>query len=268
MLRNTALISAVLFSFPLNASIARGADLLGPLPYAAFDDPAVGTDISPFSALDFTYFHLEDFEDESLNTPGVTLRELAESDIPDISIAFSDSVDGDDGIIDGQATGNTISLFSDFEIDSFTFDFSASELGGQLPTHAGIVWTDVGRNFGGTPRPDYLVENTIFEAFGPLGESLGSIGPLSLGDTSISRTTLEDRFLGVVNPDGISSIQLSMPGLTNWEADHLQYGSLALAPEPEPTPEPMKVPEPSSVAMFCVLAAGWASKQLLGKVWR
>ncbi|MGF1523078.1 MAG: hypothetical protein ACFBSF_12255 [Leptolyngbyaceae cyanobacterium] len=248
----------------MNTSIARGADLLGPLPYAAFDDPAAGTDISPFSALDFTYFHLEDFEDESLNTPGVTLREFVESGIPDISIAFSDSVDGDDGIIDGQATGDTSSLFSDFEIDSFTFDFSASELGGQLPTHAGIVWTDVGRNFGGTPRSDDLVENTIFEAFGPLGESLGSIGPLSLGDASISRTTSEDRFLGVINLGGISSIRLSMPGLINWEADHLQYGSLNLEPEPVP----VKVPEPSSVAMFCVLAMGLASKQLLGKVRR
>ncbi|MFK7886709.1 MAG: hypothetical protein AB8G16_07555 [Gammaproteobacteria bacterium] len=129
-----------------------------------------------------------------------------------------------DGVIDGVASGSTSSLFSDQSTDSFTFDFDAAAFGGALPTHAGIVWTDVGRNGGGTPFASNLIDNTFFEAFDADGNSLGVIGPFSLGDTSISRTTPEDRFFGIVYAQGISAIRLSMPGLTNWEADHLQYG--------------------------------------------
>ena len=201
--------------------MTNNPQFFGPLPYLAFNNPSAGTAISPFSPVKFTYFYLEDFEDGALNTPGVTVREFATTNI---STAFSDSVDGDDGVIDGQARGNASSLFSNFTVSSFTFDFSANALGGKLPTHAGIVWTDVGRNGGGTPQSADLVNNTFFEGFGPSGESLGVIGPFSLGDESISRTTSEDRFFGVVNPNGISSIRLSMPGKTNWEVDHLQYG--------------------------------------------
>ncbi|MEG3860576.1 calcium-binding protein [Microcoleus sp. herbarium12] len=201
--------------------MSNNPQFFGPLPYLAFNNPSAGTAISPFSPVRFTYFHLEDFEDGALNTPGVTVSELATTNI---TTAFSDSVDGDDGVIDGQARGNSSSLFSNFRTSSFTFKFSANALGGQLPTHAGIVWTDIGRNGGGTPLSGDLVNNTLFEGFGPSGESLGIIGPFSLGDESISRTTSEDRFFGVVNQNGISSIRLSMPGKNNWEVDHLQYG--------------------------------------------
>ncbi len=105
---------------------------------------------------------------------------------------------------------------------------------GSLPTHAGIVWTDVGRNGGGTPRPEDLVENTIFEAFGPDGALLGTIGPVSLGDEFIDGQTAEDRFFGVISEAGISSIRLSMPGLNNWSADHLQYGYKNLMADNQP----------------------------------
>ena len=201
--------------------MSNNPQFFDPLPYWAFNNPSAGSAISPFSPVRFTYFHLEDFEDGALNTPGVTVSEFATTDI---ATTFSDSVDGDDGVIDGQARGNSSSLFSNLRTSSFTFNFSANALGGQLPTHAGIVWTDIGRNGGGTPRSGDLLNNTLFEAFGPLGESLGVIGPFSLGDESISRTTSEDRFFGVVNQNGISSIRLSMPGKNNWEVDHLQYG--------------------------------------------
>ena len=95
----------------------------------------------------------------------------------------------------------------DFATSTFTFNFSASALG-SLPTHAGIVWTDIGRNGGSTPLAADLISNVTFEAFGPTGTSLGVIGPFSLGDSSISRTTEEDRFIGVVNDAGISAIRL------------------------------------------------------------
>ncbi|MEG5054407.1 MULTISPECIES: hypothetical protein [unclassified Microcoleus] len=201
--------------------MSNNPQFFSPLPYWAFNNPSAGSAISPFSPVRFTYFYLEDFEDGALNTPGVTVPEFATTNI---ATTFSDSVDGDDGVIDGQARGNSSSLFSNLRTSSFTFNFSANALGGQLPTHAGIVWTDIGRNGGGTPLSGDLLNNTLFEAFGPSGESLGVIGPFSLGDESISRTTSEDRFLGVVNQNGISSIRLSMPGKNNWEVDHLQYG--------------------------------------------
>ena len=223
------------------SATAVGAEFINPQPYLAFDDAAAGSAVSPFSNINFQYFFLEDFEDGSLNTLGVTLAEAADQSGP--TQAFSDSVDADDGSIDGIAT-DTQSLFSNFATSTFTFNFSASALG-SLPTHAGIVWTDIGRNGGGTPLAADLINNVTFEAFGPTGTSLGLIGPFSLGDTSISRTTPEDRFIGVVNDAGISAIRLSMPDKDNWEADHLQYGSV--------------VPEPASVALFvaggCLLFA-------------
>jgi hypothetical protein len=200
--------------------------ILGPSPYLAFDNPAAGVAVSPFRSLGFNYFHLEDFEDGTLNTPGVTIQEFATTNI---SLVFSDSVDGDDGVIDGFATGNSRSLFSNFTTSSFTFQFSQSALG-ELPTHAGIVWTDIGRNGGGNPSPSDLLNNTLFEAFGPTGLSLGVIGPFSLGDDRIDRTTSEDRFFGVISMGGISAIRISMPGKNNWEVDHLQYGSIIPAP--------------------------------------
>ncbi|MEG4271106.1 MULTISPECIES: hypothetical protein [unclassified Microcoleus] len=211
--------------------MSNNPQFFDPLPYWAFNNPSAGSAISPFSPVRFTYFHLEDFEDGALNTPGVTVSEFATTNI---ATTFSDSVDGDDGVIDGQARGNSSSLFSNLRTSSFTFNFSANALGGQLPTHAGIVWTDIGRNGGGTPRSGDLLNNTLFEAFGPSGESLGVIGPFSLGDESISRTTSEDRFLGVVNQNGISSIRLSVPGKNNWEVDHLQYGFTPATISPSP----------------------------------
>jgi hypothetical protein len=209
----------------LVASAAPAATYLGPSEYRAF---AEGDFRSPFATESFTSFWLEDFEDGTLNTPGVSIREIANTSI---QTSYSDSVDADDGFIDGRATGNARSLFSAYTTTSFTFVFSAAELGGRLPTHAGIVWTDVGRNGGGTPLARDLIENTYFEAFGSTGDSLGIIGPFLLGDTSISRTAAEDRFFGVIDLAGISAIRISMPGLTNWEVDHLQYG---VSPIPEP----------------------------------
>ena len=217
------LIIAAAIAIGNSASPAQ--EFLGPIPYLDFDDPAAGEAVSPFAELDFSYFHLEDFEDGSLDVPGVTVPETS---TVGLTFAYSDSVDGDDDNIDGLAM-QTRSLFSNFQTMSFTFEFSESILG-EYPTHAGIVWTDIGTNWGGAPRATDLIDNVTFEAFGPDGESLGEIGPYSLGDSSISSTTDEDRFFGAIHPLGLSAIKISMPGLNNWEVDHLQYGRLAPAP--------------------------------------
>jgi len=215
--------AAITVFFTMSAASLSAQEFIGPLEYSSFNLPASGVNVSPFSSLSFSYFHLEDFEDGLLNTPGVTVREFTTTNI---STAYSDSVDGDDGVIDGVATGNASSLFSNLQTPSFTFDFNPGILG-DYPTHAGVVWTDIGRNNGGTPFSSDLVDNTYFEAFDMTGASIGLIGPVSLGDANINRTTDEDRFFGVVYSGGISAVSIFMPGKNNWEIDHLQYGRVS-----------------------------------------
>ena len=114
----------------------------GPTPYLSEAD-------SPFdlSGLETTFF-LEDFEDSKLNTPGVSpigavVRKPSSS---------TDSVDGDDGLIDGNGTLG-YSLEPTFGLCSATVDGTPScslSLGldfdpvfdGQLPNAFGFVLTD------------------------------------------------------------------------------------------------------------------------------
>ena len=188
------------------------AELLGPPPYLEFGD-------SPFFGLPFDYWYLEDFEEGSLNVPGVT------SNIPRFTTPGStiDSVDSDDGSIDGFGTGGH-SIFTNLEVSFLFFKFDALVLG-TLPTHVGIVWTDVG------PRSTSGKKPFAFEAFDPNGASLGVIGPTLLGDEFIEGQTAEDRFFGVIHAGGILKVVLSSTNdpnaNTSWEADHLQYGAFA-----------------------------------------
>jgi PEP-CTERM motif len=197
----------------------------GPTPYLSFAD-------SPFNGGSFGYFHLEDFEDGALNEPGVTVGPLVVIDAPG---PFTDSVDGDDGTIDGSGTAGR-SLFSNAATSSFSFTFDAGVLG-SLPTHAGIVWTDVGQVSSGNLGFGLVT----FEAFGPASESLGSLGPFTLGDGAATGGTAEDRFFGVTNPLGVSRIVISTTNSTDWEVDHLQYGG--------------SVPEPGALALCAAAAA-------------
>ena len=192
------------------------ASILGPTPYLSFAD-------SPFAAESFTYFYLEDFEDGAFNTPGASV----DNGLVSTPGFFSnDSVDADDGTIDGSgvAGNNMYNIQGANLVNSFTFTFDANVLG-TLPTHAGIVWTD------GSPQG--LV---TFEAFDENGISLGSTSAV-LGDFSFFGTTAEDRFFGATNPGGISKIFITDNGTPNdVDLDHLQYGSnLGSAAVPEAT---------------------------------
>jgi hypothetical protein len=176
----------------------------GPTPYlSAADTPFTGS---------FEYSYLENFEDGLLNTPGVTASGTWKAFSPS---GFTDSVDGDDGVIDGSGTKGR-SFFSQFAHTTLTITFNAAALGGRLPTHAGIVWTDVNASVNS--------RQVVFSARDSAGNLLGSIGPVLLGDNVISGQTAEDRFFGVFNASGISSITITMPNSNNWEVDHLQYG--------------------------------------------
>lgn len=211
---------------------AQAVVFQGPAPYLSFAD-------SPYNGGAFNYFLLETFEDGALDTPGASASGSWTVLAPGPQ---TDSVDADDGAIDGSGTGGH-SFFSKSENSTLTITFSAAALGGHLPTHVGIVWTDVGLTSG-----TQGLGAVAFSAVDGLGASLGSIGPFNLGDLAVEGGTAEDRFFGVVDPGGILSITISIPDSNDWEVDHLQYGFAALA-----------LPEPGPLSLFgAALLALWA----------
>ena len=192
----TTSISAVLV-FGAGASAAT---MYGPAPYLNDVD-------SPFVPASYSWFYMEDFEDGALNTPGVS----ASAGFILNPAPLTDSVD-----VGGRSYyaggGGTTTL---------TFTFNALALGGNLPTDVGIVWTDVGYllngNLGGP-------SDVIFEAFDAANQSLGTIGPIALGDAAFNGDQSEDRFFGMSHAGGISRFSIMMPNSDDWEVDHLQYG--------------------------------------------
>ena len=192
--------------------------LYEPTPYRSFAH-------SPFSALTASsYFHLEKFEIRDLRTPGYsspTSGFIASADL------LTDSVDADDGSIDGLGRAGQ-SWYSADMTNTITFVFSASVLG-TLPTHAGIVWTDVGVVNSGTTG----ITDVTFIAYRADDTVIGQVTGLDLGDGSASGGTTEDRFFGAYSADGIARIEISVSNSDDWEVDHLQYGTLNPVPEPE-----------------------------------
>lgn len=218
-MKNLSMVSlAIMVAGPL---AANGA-MIGPIPYLSSAD-------SPFAATPFSYFHREDFEDSLLNTPGV----IASAGMVLSPAALTDSVDADDGSVDGSGTAGHTWYSSGANL---TFTFSAALLGA-LPTHAGVVWTDVG--FASAQNG---FDNVTFEAFDAANNSLGIIGPSTVGDGQFGGQTAEDRFFGVTSASGIGSIRITSLSSTDWEIDHLQYG-LASAPSGA-------IPEPGTLALL------------------
>jgi hypothetical protein len=192
--------AGVLLLLVSDGALAGGGTFLGPTPYLSRAD-------SPFLAdINAGLVHLDDFECGFLNVPGVTPSDGLV--IPPGFEGLIDSVDADDGAIDGSGLGGH-SLFTGSGATGITFTFNQTTLGA-FPTRVGIVWTDGGGD-------------ATFEAFDALGASLGTIGPVAIGDGSNSGTTAEDRFFGVTFAGGISAIKISNNG-GGLEVDHLQYG--------------------------------------------
>lgn len=132
-----------------------------------------------------------------------------------------DSVDGDDGLIDGTCGPQSATCASWFDGDGSAgvrFTFVGS---GALPTAFGVVWTDASPG-----------ASVTFSATGTDGQSLGSITVSGFVDNSVSATTGEDRFFGVTFSGGVQSIFISTSN-GGIEVDHIQYGQMAPVPEPE-----------------------------------
>lgn len=173
------------------ATPVGAAEFFGPTPYlSAADTPTGFTDGATF---------VEDFED-GVADPRLSFP-LGGSVIGPGGIV--DSVDADDGTLDGSGTAGR----SFFKFPPFEVAFSAP-----FPTSAGVLWTD-----GGTPT-----DGAVFEAFGPDGELLGTIGPFTLGDGNNNGGTSEDRFFGARDAGGISRLRLTHAS-GGIEVDHIQF---------------------------------------------
>jgi hypothetical protein len=214
--------SALLAAIPSQA----GADMVfGPTAYLSFAD-------SPFVAVSGTldYWYLEDFEDHALNTPGVTAAGTGTGGTTYLGTtkafapSFVDSVDGDDGSINGSGSAGDSFFHFDSSNSGIRFTFSAGVLG-SLPTYAGIVWTD-GSSF--IQVEVYGPGNTLLHQFGPFADPPNSPDALFTGQTA------EDRFFGMYASGGIESILVFQSG-DGIEVDHLQYGGDVAEAVPEPT---------------------------------
>jgi hypothetical protein len=131
-----------------------------------------------------------------------------------------DSVDGDDGLIDGTCGPQSATCASWFDGNGavgLRFTFVGS---GALPTAFGVVWTDASPG-----------ASVTFSATGTEGQSLGSITVSGFVDNSVSATTGEDRFFGVTFSGGVRSIFIST-SIGGIEVDHIQYGQMTAVPEP------------------------------------
>ena len=184
----------------LALATAAQAALLGPSTYASSAD----SPFFPFAG--YSYFHLEDFEDGSFNVPGVTAAGGGLC-ITGVSCGFGPSVT--DSVENGSAGHNH------WASGSITYTFDAAFLGA-LPTDVGIVWTD-----GSNP--------ITFQAYDAANELIGTLVG-NHADGTFASSKGEDRFYGATNAGGIFRIVISSSG--GIEADHLQYGLLAI-PEPQ-----------------------------------
>src|SRR5262249_8613495 len=134
--------------------------------------------------------------------------------------AIIDSVDEDDGVIDGSGLMGH-SWFSGDGAAGVTWTFDNVTLGG-FPTPAGIVWTEGGA--GGTVSFQAIAADgvTVLCDSGPVSD------PGVFPDNSNNGETAEDRFFGVYDAGGISSIKLSNSS-GGIEMDHIQFGLVGLA---------------------------------------
>lgn len=200
------------------------SSFFGPTPYLSSADIPSGFFTGPYS--------LETFEDGSLDF-GITFTAVGGFIIT--PGPTTDSVDADDGAIDGLGNGGRTFVAD----NTVTFTFP-----NPLPTAAGIVWTDGAVGSG-----------TTFEAFGPGMVSLGTVGPALLADGSYAGGTAEDRFFGVQNAAGVLAVRITHNG-GQVEVDHVMFGSAFAAPDPASCTYPFTKGSGASFVKYCVSERG------------
>lgn len=189
------------------AGLAAG-EIIGPLPYLSVAD-------SPWVNAGLPNFSLEDFEDGLANTPNITFEGAQLGAQIMFPSPITDSVDGDDGAIDGFGNGG----FSMAAWQVVTQRVPVQN--GTFPTHVGFVVTDVGGVIGGGPNQG--IAQLSFRVLFPGGGEF-TYGPFTFGDGRVLGETGEDRFFGFTFPQGITRIQIQQVGGGQLELDHVQYG--------------------------------------------
>jgi hypothetical protein len=152
--------------------------------------------------LDQPGFAFEDLEDDVFDLQGVSPSTGSVVQPGGIT----DSVDADDGVIDGSGNGGH-SFFTGNGNAGIMFTLDPADVG-FIPTHVGVVWTDG-------------VGLVTFEAFDLNGDSLG-ITEANVADNGINGTTAEDTFFGFEHAPGIGAIHIKNQS-GGIEVDHIQY---------------------------------------------
>jgi hypothetical protein len=181
---------------------------------------------SPFdlSGLGSTMF-IEDVEDGTIDTPLAIVDTIVREPGP-----LTDSVDADDGVVDGQGNDGH-SLEATFYRTHPTFPWTHHTYFSILVvdepvTALGFVWTD-----------GFRQSAVNMGIYGASGNYLGDCTYGSLMDSFNTGETAEDRFIGVISNESIRrlSFVIDSVGLEPWserfEFDHVHYGHQAL-PEP------------------------------------
>lgn len=193
MMRFVAFAVTVLLAAP---SAAQTPQFFGPTAYLSDADIPAGLYASGSPTA------LEDFEDCVLDF-GITGSNGTPLSPPGGGCpqqsANVDSVDGDDGTIDGSGSAGN----SWFGSQTLDFTFSSPV------TAAGLVYTD-----GAGP--------IRFQAYDAGSTLLGEIGPVTL-DLPGAGNTADDHFFGVRYEGGIAFIRIILGGAV--EVDHVQYGN-------------------------------------------
>lgn len=213
-------------------TVLAAASFTAPVPYRQ------GSDL-PFAG-PWQTFYREDFEDGALNTPGLSASGGGLVSAPG---GLVDSVDADDGLIDGSGAAGR-SWYNGTSTGT-TFSFAAAAFGGLLPTHVGIAFTDIGNR---TDTGAVGVGTAYITVYDGAGVAQGEFS-FGFGDGSPLSATAEDRFVGASYAGGIGAMTVGFRDSIDWEVDHVTY---ALA-----TP----VPEPGTAML-------WATACAAGLAWR
>ena len=207
------LVAGILLCGILPAA-ASAATAFGPTAYLQAGD----TPTDFFS--DDCDHYLEDFEDNSIDPfltidNGAILPPFAMSGAPS---SVTDSVDGDDGTVDGSGNAG----YSWFTGALGAVDRSLTITFGSTVTSAGLVFTD----------GDAASTSITLEAFDMGGNSIGFLDAGDLADDVYTGETAEDRFLGFHDLAGIGSLTLTMNAGSGIEIDHIQWQDCQVVPEP------------------------------------
>ncbi|MCA8974301.1 MAG: hypothetical protein KDC98_06240, partial [Planctomycetes bacterium] len=154
---------------------------------------------------------IEDFEDGLLNAPGVT--EMTGTALVQTPAYYCDSVDADDGVIDGSGAAGHSLYANGSGMLEFMFDSVAL---GTLPTLVGLVLTDTsGQDVG-----------FVINAFDGANVQIGTITGTFDDSGAFTGQTDEDRFFGFEHSLGIYRITIQVAvGNGIFEIDHLQYST-------------------------------------------